>query len=96
MKANKASSNTAPMVGTQQDAAAIGFRPRFLRLPEVKAMTALSKASIYKRMATRQFPQSIRLGSRFTVWLEDELIEWINLRTEDARSERLQLPNVIY
>ncbi len=54
-----------------------GNPPRFLRLPDVKHRTALSKASIYKRMRDETFPQAIRMGKRFTVWLESDIETWI-------------------
>lgn len=86
MKASKGSHTAGNADVPQEEPPAAALRKRFLRLPEVKTMTALSKASIYKRMAAHQFPQSIKLGSRVTVWLEDELIAWMNVRTAEARN----------
>ena len=40
---------------------------KFLRLPQVKASTGLSKSSIYARIAEGTFPKQIPLGgSRYT------------------------------
>jgi hypothetical protein len=36
----------------------------FLRLPEVKAITGLSKTSIYELIRSNAFPAPIRLGAR--------------------------------
>jgi len=40
---------------------------KFLRRPEVEAMTGLSKSTIYAKMATGEFPPQIKLGSRVVV-----------------------------
>ena len=50
---------------------------RFLRLPEVKNLTGLSKSSIYARIAEGSFPRQISLGSRMVVWLETDIQNWI-------------------
>ena len=52
---------------------------KFIRLPEVKNKTGLSRSSIYLRMSNRQFPQSISLGvgSRAIGWLEDDINQWL-------------------
>ncbi len=85
MKANKAATvatckESEQLIEQQRDT-----NPRFLRLPDVKSMTALSKASIYKRMRLHAFPQAIKLGSRLTVWLESDVQGWINFHVKKAR-----------
>ena len=78
----KTSSSMAPSsealrATLQQAQDRYGTKPNFLRLPEVKRMTAMSRASVYKRMKARNFPQAIRLGSRLTVWIDLEVQDWI-------------------
>ena len=51
---------------------------KFLRLPQVKATTGLSKSSIYARIAEGTFPKQIPLGPRLVVWVEADIQKWIN------------------
>jgi prophage regulatory protein len=51
---------------------------KFIRLPEVKNKTGLSRSSIYLRMSNGEFPQSISLGnSRAIGWLESDINAWL-------------------
>jgi prophage regulatory protein len=52
---------------------------KFIRLPEVKDKTGLSRSSIYLRMSNGEFPQSISLGSRAIGWLESDINKWLEL-----------------
>ena len=89
MKSDKSIYMAAPLTN-QSVTVSQTARPRFLRLPEVKAMSGLSKASIYKRMAAQEFPQSIKLGSRITVWIESEVVKWIDSSTHSARTLKIR------
>jgi prophage regulatory protein len=55
---------------------------KFLRLPEVKSITGLSKSSIYARIADGNFPKQISLGSRLVVWIEADIQNWIGLQIQ--------------
>jgi predicted DNA-binding transcriptional regulator AlpA len=44
----------------------------FLRLPEVKALTGLSKTSIYELIREKSFPAPVRLGPRAVSWVKTE------------------------
>ena len=48
----------------------------FVRLPQVKDMTCLSKSSIYRLMADGGFPSQISLGAHSVVWVHAEIEEW--------------------
>ena len=58
-----------------------------LRLPAVKARVALSRSSIYARIADGSFPKSVPLGSRAVGWIESEIDDWIKERIQDSRGE---------
>ena len=58
---------------------------KFLRLPEVKASTGLSKSSIYARIAEGTFPKQIPLGPRLVVWVESDIQKWIAKQVSAAR-----------
>ncbi len=49
----------------------------FLRLPQVKSVTGLSKSTIYARIAEGTFPKQIPLGPRLVVWVESDIQNWI-------------------
>ncbi|MEM7621429.1 MAG: AlpA family transcriptional regulator [Pseudomonadota bacterium] len=50
---------------------------RILRLPEVKAMTGLSRSTIYAYKKAGLFPATIKLGPRSIGWIEQDIIDWI-------------------
>lgn len=59
---------------------------RFLRLPEVCSLVGFGKSQIYTLMARGEFPQSVKLSPRVTVWCSDEVQEYID-RQATARRE---------
>lgn len=60
---------------------------RFLRLPEVCRLVALSKSHIYNLISQGRFPKPIKLGQRASGWLDSEIQCWINQRVIDSRAE---------
>jgi prophage regulatory protein len=57
-----------------------------LRLPEVKAVTGLSKTSIYDLIREKSFPAPVRLGPRAVAWLKSEIRQWAVQRVHASRS----------
>lgn len=57
-----------------------------IKLNEVKALTTLSRSTIYKKVAEGTFPAPIKLGDRAVAWLETEIVNWIEQRIESHRS----------
>jgi prophage regulatory protein len=57
----------------------------FLRLPEVKAVTGLSKSSVYALIRERGFPQPVRLGARAVAWVRSEVRQWAAERVNASR-----------
>ena len=53
------------------------FQSQIIRLKQVKAMTGLSRTTIYRFMSINEFPKQITLGSKSSGWLIDEVDEWI-------------------
>lgn len=53
---------------------------KFLRLPEVMELTALSRSSIYKLINENRFPPRVPLGGRAVAWVESEIQVWMNER----------------
>ena len=58
----------------------------FLRLPEVKAITGLSKTSIYELIREKSFPAPVRLGPRAVAWVRSEVRQWALERVRASRS----------
>lgn len=65
--------------------AAIASPGIFLRLPEVKRMTGLSRASIYKRMKSGDFPASVHLSGRLTIWVDTDIHLWMKVQIDRSR-----------
>ena len=57
---------------------------RLIRLPEVKHLTGLSSATIYRHIAKKQFPASIQLGTRAVAWSSEDIEAWVGERIEKA------------
>ena len=61
------------------------IRPlKVIKLNEVKRLTTLSTASIYRQIKEDSFPKQIKLGERSSAWFYEEIIQWL----EDKRIER--------
>ncbi|QLA82510.1 AlpA family phage regulatory protein [Acidovorax sp. JMULE5] len=52
--------------------------PAFYRLTDVVRITALSRSSIYRRIAAGEFPPQVSLGGRATGWRREALEAWIS------------------
>lgn len=52
-------------------------QPAFLRIHDVMRLTALSRPTIYRRIAAGRFPVPIHLGGRACAWAPDDLRDWI-------------------
>lgn len=61
----------------------------FLRLPEVKAVTGLSKTSLYALIRNRNFPSPVRLGPRAVAWVRSEVKQWATNRVLESRTKCL-------
>ena len=58
----------------------------FIRLPEVKAVTGLSKTSLYALIKEKSFPAPVRLGPRAGAWVKSEIRQWAVERVQASRS----------
>lgn len=55
---------------------------RITRLPEVKALTGLSRSTIYQRISDGTFPAQVNLGARAVGWIEKDILDWIESRIQ--------------
>ena len=60
------------------------YRCDFVRLPQVKEMTCLSKSSIYRLLDAGDFPKQILLGSRSVVWVRSQVEDWCSQKITSA------------
>jgi prophage regulatory protein len=61
---------------------------RILRLPDVRAITGLSRSTIYLRIARGEFPRPVELGGPAVGWLEAEVQEWLQRRIDESRAAK--------
>jgi prophage regulatory protein len=50
---------------------------RLIRIQEVKCLTGLSVATIYRKIAAKQFPSPVALGTLARAWPLSEVQDWI-------------------
>lgn len=53
---------------------------RILRLPDVIAMTGLSRSTLYARIAAGEFPAQLKLTQRAVGWRAQSVQDWIEKR----------------
>ena len=58
----------------------------FLRLPELKSVTGLSKSSLYALIRAKSFPSPVQLGPRTVAWVRSEVRQWAAERISNSRS----------
>jgi prophage regulatory protein len=63
----------------------------FLRLPKVKALTGLSKSSLYELIRDNNFPAPIHLGPRTVAWVSSEVRQWAAERISTSRAAASQM-----
>lgn len=57
---------------------------QFIKLPEVMALTGLSRSTIYLYMEKKCFPKSIKIGLRAVAWRKDDVELWIKQKIVQA------------
>lgn len=55
---------------------------RLIRIGEVKRLTGLSTATLYRKISTREFPRPVQLGAAARAWPLSEIQDWISARIE--------------
>jgi prophage regulatory protein len=66
---------------------------RFIRLPEVKSLTGLSRSTIYSLVGNSTFPRQVSIGGgRAIGWLESEIQVWIAERVAKRRGSDVAEP----
>ena len=60
---------------------------KFLRRPQVQAMTGLPTSTLYDLLSKRQFPAPIRLTPGRVAWLESDVLAWQHERLAENGRE---------
>jgi prophage regulatory protein len=55
---------------------------RLIRIDEVKRLTGISTATLYRKISAREFPRPVRLGVVARAWPLSEVQSWIAGRIE--------------
>ena len=58
---------------------------RFYSMGEVEAITSLSRATIYRKMANRTFPAAVRISEGRVGWERRAVDEWCEGRLKGGR-----------
>lgn len=64
--------------GPEPSGRALAPGPAFFRIRDVLRITALSRPTIYRRIAAGRFPAPVHLGGRTCAWSRVALQTWIN------------------
>lgn len=59
-------------------------RDRLLPLPDVEALTATKKSTIYKLIGEGRFPSPIQITARRVAWPESRVLQWVQERIAEA------------
>lgn len=57
----------------------------YIKINEVRRLTGLSTATIYRRMSESDFPKQVPLGKGCVRWVEAEVKAWVRKKMEQAR-----------
>lgn len=68
----------------------VHLNTRFITLHDVRVLSGLSTASIYRKMAVGAFPRQYHLGRNCVRWLESEVHDWISALITAQRASRGQ------
>lgn len=53
---------------------------KLLRMPQVKAVTGLSRMTIYRLEKRGEFPSRVQLGRNSVAWRDQDIENWIAAR----------------
>jgi prophage regulatory protein len=67
-----------------QSIEALSVPDALLRVRTVSTVTGISPATIYRKVATGDFPQPVRLGARCTRWKSSSVLGWLAAQTATA------------
>ena len=55
---------------------------QLLNIRDVTSRLAVSRSSLYRLVRDHQFPKPLKIGDGRSAWREDEVVAWIEARSE--------------
>ncbi|GAA6145838.1 helix-turn-helix transcriptional regulator [Thalassolituus maritimus] len=59
---------------------------RLIRFPEVKQITGLCRSQVHAMIAEGRFPKQIKLSTRASAWIAEEVYSWVEQRIAESRA----------
>jgi prophage regulatory protein len=59
---------------------------RLMRFPEVKQVTGLCRSQVHAMIAEGRFPKQIKLSTRASAWVAEEVYSWVEQRITESRT----------
>lgn len=59
---------------------------RLMRFPEVKQVTGLCRSQVHAMIAEGRFPKQIKLSTRASAWIAEEVYSWVEQRIAESRA----------
>ena len=63
------------------------MQDRFIRWPDVKTSTGLSRATIWRLEKAGKFPRRKLIGAKSIAWLQSEISAWMETRATVGRGK---------
>lgn len=60
--------------------------PRIIKLPTVCDLTGLSKSTIYLKVSQGLFPTPVKVSTRSSGWVEQEVLAWLQSRIAEREA----------
>lgn len=60
---------------------------KFIKIIHVKELSSLSTSEVYRRIAAGTFPKQVTLGPKCVVWIDAEVLAWLDARIAESRGE---------
>ena len=51
---------------------------KLLRLKQVLEATALTRSTLYRKIANETFPRPVHIGDRAVAWRESDIVQWMD------------------
>ena len=62
------------------------IRTTLLRRKQVEALTGLARSTLYKLIASREFPSPVRITAKAVAWPSNLVDAWISSRVSTAKT----------
>ena len=53
---------------------------KLIRMKQVREIISLSPSTIYRKIATGDFPKQLKLTDKTCAWVEQEVLDWVDAK----------------